>query len=204
MSDLPIISTCLPEFLNNKKNQLFCTQNMSMPQTVWTIGHSNHPFDVFVEILKSLCIHRLAYIRGYPGSRKNPQFNREFLSENLPEAGIEYFHLPGLGGRRKTKPDSRNTAWRVDAFRGYADYMETDEFTMAVSALQQIAVSAPTAYMCAESMWWRCHRSLVSDYLEINGWNVKHIMGVRKSSDHHTRVPFTLADGKLIYNVADL
>lgn len=169
-------------------------------KTVWTIGHSTHPFDEFIDILKSFETQLLIDIRGYPGSRRHPHFNKESLQLTLPENGIEYLHISGLGGRRKTKPDSRNTGWRLDAFRGYADYMETDDFNTAIMELQQKAIEKRSAYMCAEILWWRCHRSLVSDYLKWSGWKVIHIMGKGKGAEHYFREPARIVDGRLSYS----
>lgn len=170
-----------------------------MNSTIWTIGHSNHPFDEFVIILKSFDIKLVADIRSLPGSRKYPHFNKEFLEVALPENNIAYEHFKDLGGRRKAKPDSHNTGWRLPAFRAYADYMETDVFLISVGELERKARNKRTAYMCAESLWWRCHRSLVSDYLKTKGWDVIHIMGKGKSKEHVYRDPARIVDGKLTY-----
>ena len=134
-------------------------QNM----TIWTIGHSTHSFEEFVRILKSFEIKLVADIRSFPGSRKYPHFNKEFLEKSFPGNNIIYQHIKELGGRRKPKPDSHNTAWRLPAFRGYADYMETEEFQNSIAILKKIASEDRTAMMCAESLWWRCHRSMDSD-----------------------------------------
>src|SRR5512133_2695178 len=148
-----------------------------MPQKIiWTIGHSTRQLDDFIQILKEFKIECLADIRGLPGSRRYSHFNKEVLEKVLPENNIRYIHYPGLGGRRKVKKDSKNTGWRLDAFRGYADYMETEEFSKAINELEEVALREQTVYMCAESVWWRCHRSMVSDYMKLNGWKVMHIM----------------------------
>jgi uncharacterized protein (DUF488 family) len=112
---------------------------------------------------------------------------------------IQYTHLPELGGRRKAKEDSVNTSWRHEAFRGYADYMETEEFKEGIKRLEKTAQSERTAYMCSEAVWWKCHRSLVSDYLKVKGWNVIHILGNDKSEEHPYTKPAKIVDGKLIY-----
>lgn len=172
-----------------------------MPErTIWTIGHSNHEFDFFVDILKSFKIQILADIRGLPGSRKYPWFNKETLMASLPRNGISYVHFAELGGRRKVRHDSVNSGWRLASFRGYADYLETEAFAKAVEELKQIAVDHSTAIMCAEVLWWRCHRSLVSDYLKWSGWNVIHIMGPGKSQEHHFTSPAKIVNGKLTYS----
>jgi uncharacterized protein (DUF488 family) len=135
---------------------------------IYTIGHSTHTLEEFVAMLKSFNIELLADIRSFTVSRKFPHFNKENLPASLAENNIEYIHLKNLGGRRKVNPESCNTGWRVAAFRGYADYMETENFEKAIKELEQIASEKRVAYMCAEAVWWRCHRSLVSDYLKHN------------------------------------
>lgn len=167
---------------------------------IYTIGHSTHTLEEFVAMLKSYNIELLADIRSFPGSRKFPHFNKENLPASLAENNIEYIHLRNLGGRRKVNPESCNTGWRVAAFRGYADYMETENFEKAIKELEQIASAKRVAYMCAEAVWWRCHRSLVSDYLKNEGWTVLHIMGVGKSTEHPYTAPAKIIDGKLDYS----
>ncbi|MGN6342473.1 MAG: DUF488 domain-containing protein [Ginsengibacter sp.] len=167
---------------------------------IYTIGHSTHMLEEFIAMLKSFNIELLADIRSFPGSRKFPHFNKENLPASLAENNIEYIHLKNLGGRRKVNPDSCNTGWRVAAFRGYADYMETESFKKAIHELEQIASTKRVAYMCAEAVWWRCHRSLVSDYLKNEGWTVLHIMGVGKSTEHPYTAPAKIMNGKLNYS----
>jgi len=166
---------------------------------IYTIGHSTHTLDEFIAMLKSFNIELLADIRSFPGSRKFPHFNKENLPASLAENNIEYIHLKNLGGRRKVNPQSCNTGWRVAAFRGYADYMETENFKKAIKYLEQIASAKRVAYMCAEAVWWRCHRSLVSDYLKNEGWTVLHIMGIGKSTEHPYSAPAKIMNGKLNY-----
>ena len=166
---------------------------------IWTIGHSTRTFEEFVAMLKSFQIELVADIRSYPGSRRYPHFNKEILSSTLPENGIQYIHIQGLGGRRKAHTDSKNTGWRIEAFRGYADYMETDEFETAVKDLERLANDKRVAYMCSEAVWWRCHRSMVSDWLKVNGWTVWHIMGVGKQEEHPYTQPARVVDGRLVY-----
>ena len=168
--------------------------------TIYTIGHSNRTIADFIAMLHSFGIKVLADIRSMPGSRKWPQFNQSALNVSLHEAGIKYIHMPGLGGRRKAKPDSVNTAWHNKSFMGYADYMETPEFKGAIKELEDIARNEPTVYMCAEALWWRCHRSLVSDYLKVQGWNVLHIMNMGKSTPHAYTAPARPVQGDLFYN----
>ena len=144
-------------------------------------------------------IQLLADIRSFPGSRRYPHFNKENLQETLAQNGIAYRHMPRLGGRRKPKADSINSAWRHPAFRGYADYMQTDDFKEEVALLQELAVNTRMVYMCSEAPWWKCHRALVSDFLKTGGWKVWHIMEKGKLTEH----PFTSAaktvQGELFY-----
>lgn len=171
---------------------------------IYTIGHSTRTIEDFVSLLQTFSIKTLADIRHFPGSRKFPQFNKEQLAETLKSNGIEYIHLVNLGGRRKVKKDSKNTRWRNEAFRGYADYMETEEFEQAINKLQDIARKATTAFMCSEAVWWRCHRSMVSDYLKAKGWKVLHIMTMRKIEEHPYTTPARIAGGRVLYSDEDL
>lgn len=167
---------------------------------IWTIGHSTHTLDDFITMLKSFKIELVADIRSFPGSRRYPHFNKESLAVSLPENDIEYMHLKDLGGRRKTKTDSHNTGWRVAAFRGYADYMETNNFKNAIQELKLVADEKRVVFMCAESVWWRCHRSLVSDYLKHQGWTVIHIMNTGKGDEHPYTSPARIVENKLVYS----
>ncbi len=173
---------------------------MSQEKIIWTIGHSIHPIEKFINMLKDFKIEHLVDIRSYPGSKRLPHFNKEELEKSLKKNNIKYVHLSELGGRRTAKPDSHNTAWRVNAFRGYADYMETEDFKNAIIKLIKFAEKNRTAYMCAEALWWSCHRALVSDYLKINGWKVMHIMSETKSDEHPYTKPARIVDGKLDYS----
>ncbi|HXS36978.1 MAG TPA: DUF488 domain-containing protein, partial [Flavipsychrobacter sp.] len=151
-------------------------------------------------LLKSFEIQLLADIRTLPGSNRFPHFNKPALEQSLHTAGIDYIHIPDLGGRRRPRPDSKNTVWRNKAFQGYADYMETDTFKNAIEQLGRLAQAKRTAYMCSEAVWWRCHRSLVSDYLKVHGWTVMHIMDKGKSTEHPYTSPARLVQGDLFYN----
>ncbi|MBI2284544.1 MAG: DUF488 domain-containing protein [Bacteroidetes bacterium] len=168
--------------------------------TIYTIGHSTHSIAVFLDMLHSFDIKALADIRSLPGSRKFPQFDRENLKISLEETGIQYIHLADLGGRRKKKKDSKNNRWNNDSFRAYADYMETGEFESGIAKLEFIALQQPTAYMCSEAVWWRCHRSMVSDYLKAKGWTVLHIMTTGKTQDHTYTAPARIVDGNVFYS----
>lgn len=152
---------------------------------LWTIGHSNVDFETFVGLLKAQQIEVLADIRSLPGSRKLPHFNAEAMEQALPAAGITYLPMKGLGGRRKGLKESPNTGWRHPAFRGYADYMATEEFAVALKELLKTAARRRTAIMCAEAVPWRCHRNLVSDAaVLLHGWEVRHIMTTKKADVH--------------------
>lgn len=157
--------------------------------TIYTIGHSTHSLETFIDMLRAFGIMTLVDVRRFPGSRKYPHFNKENLEAALKKAEIHYKHLEDLGGRRKVQNDSKNSRWRNDSFRGYADYMETKDFEKAVARLEIIALKQVTAYMCSEAVWWRCHRSMISDYLKAKGWEVLHIMAVNKAEEH----PYTSA-----------
>jgi uncharacterized protein (DUF488 family) len=171
----------------------------SKEKIIWTIGHSTRTFEELIEMLDSFKIEIVCDIRSFPGSRKFPQFNKESLQVTLPQNNIEYFHLKKLGGRRKANQDSKNTTWRHIAFRSYADYMETTEFKEGIIDLEKIAGKKRTAYMCSEAVWWRCHRSMVSDYLKVHGWKVMHIMAVGKAEEHPFTAPARIENGELTY-----
>lgn len=135
-----------------------------------------------------------------PGSKRYPQFNKEALTDSLGKAGVRYEHFPELGGRRKVRPDSKNTAWRNESFRGYADYMETDEFQKGIDRLVKLADNVgPTAIMCAEAVWWRCHRSLISDFLKARGTEVIHILDINKTELHPFTSAAKIVNGELSY-----
>jgi uncharacterized protein (DUF488 family) len=160
-----------------------------MMKQIWTIGHSTRSIEDFIAALAANGIKLVADVRLLPGSKRYPQFNKATLSESLGKADIGYEHFPELGGRRKPRPDSRNTAWRNEAFRGYADYMETKEFEHGITRLLNLAEqSGSTAVMCAEALWWRCHRALISDFLKARGIEVIHIIDATKI-DPHLRLP---------------
>ncbi len=157
---------------------------------VWTIGHSTRTIEEFIEALQAHEIKLIADVRLLPGSRRYPQFNKETLAKSLSDAGISYVHFPELGGRRKPRKDSRNTAWRNEAFRGYADHMETPEFVAGIARAKEVTEKrGRAAIMCAEAVWWKCHRSLIADYLKARGTEVIHIINANKTEPH----PFTSA-----------
>lgn len=171
----------------------------SLPR-IWTIGHSTREIDDFISLLKENGIEAVADVRMFPGSRRYPQFGREALSKSLADTGIRYEHFPELGGRRKANPDSKNTAWRNASFRGYADYMETEDFGKGIKRLADVArESGHTAIMCAEAVWWRCHRSLISDYLKARGVEVLHVLDRNKVEPHPFTSAAKIVNGELSY-----
>lgn len=151
-------------------------------------------------MLQSYKIEVLVDVRSLPWSRKFPHFNKENLEKTLPEIAIEYIHRWDLWGRRKVDKNSHNTRWNNLSFRGYADYMETLEFKDALQDLEDIAHKKNVAYMCSEAVWWRCHRSMISDYLKLKGWKVLHIMGKEKTQEHPYTSPARIVDNKLVYS----
>jgi uncharacterized protein (DUF488 family) len=170
-----------------------------MPQTLWTIGHSTKPIDEFLALLKAHGIQQLIDVRTIPRSRHNPQYNNEALSKSLRDEDMSYKHMPKLGGLRKPKKDSINTGWRNESFRGYADYMQTDEFRKALDELMAEGRLQLTAIMCAEAVPWRCHRSLIADALTIRGWDVRHIMSETKADRHKLASFAAVENGELRY-----
>jgi len=174
------------------------------PVRIWTIGHSTRTIDGFLALLTSNEIRTLADVRRHPGSRRLPHFGKDALAHSLDELGIVYQHFPELGGRRRPRVDSPNTAWRNEAFRGYADYMMTDEFGAGIARLLDLARSTPTAVMCAEALWWQCHRGLIADDLKAGGLEVIHIVGPNKTEAHPFTSAARIVDGKLSYAAADL
>src|SRR5256885_9267508 len=172
-----------------------------MISRIWTIGHSTRKIDIFLSLFAESGIKLVADVRMFPGSKRYPQFGRGALAKSLGEAGIGYEHFPELGGRRKAKPDSHNTAWRNEAFRGYADYMETDDFQKGIERLIDLGEeSGAIAIMCAEAVWWRCHRSLISDYLKARGVDVLHILDRGKVEPHPFTSAAQIVDGQLSYS----
>lgn len=170
-----------------------------MDRTIYTIGHSTRSLEELIEMLQSFGIKNLIDIRSFPHSRKYPHFNIENLEIVMPTHGIYYEHIKDLGGRRPVHKDSHNTRWRNDSFKAYADYMETDAFKSGIIKLQEIGIQKPTAYMCSEAVWWRCHRSMVSDYLKAKGWKVMHIMGVHNAKEHPYTSPARIVGDQVFY-----
>lgn len=166
---------------------------------IWTIGHSTRTIEEFIALLRSFGVAQVADVRHFPGSRKFPHFNAAALGISLSQAGIGYEHIASLGGRRKAEAGSPHTAWRHPAFRGYADYMQTPPFHAGILRLEQLAAAATTAYMCSEAVWWRCHRSMISDLLKVRGWAVRHIMDLEKAKEHPFTAPAKIVNGQLTY-----
>ncbi|MEW6248667.1 MAG: DUF488 domain-containing protein [Nitrospirota bacterium] len=170
-----------------------------MASQLWTIGHSTSPIEAFIGLLRAHGIRTLVDVRRFPVSRRHPQFNAEPLANSLREAGVHYRHMPELGGRRKSRPDSVNLGWRSDGFRGYADYMQTDDFRGALGELMACGESGPTAVMCAEAVPWRCHRSLIADALASRDWRVRHIISAAEATPHRLTPFARIHEGKIIY-----
>jgi len=170
-----------------------------MANTLWTLGHSTRPFEEFVELLQTHGIRSVVDVRRFPSSRRNPQFNSDALTRGLPSSGLRYAHLPGLGGRRPSSPDSPNLGWRNLSFRGYADYMLTPTFQQAMEELVRIAEAQPTAIMCAEAVPWRCHRSLIADAFLVRGWAAFDIVSPDHVSPHTLPSWAKFENGRLAY-----
>jgi len=152
--------------------------------TIWTVGHSTRPIGEFTDLLGAHEISLLVDVRTVPRSRYNPQFNANTLAKSLKEAGLVSLHIPALGGLRKARKDSINIGWRNASFRGYADYMQTEEFQRALEDLMAYGTGMRTAIMCAEAVPWRCHRSLIADALVSRGWDIRHIVSPEKATPH--------------------
>ncbi len=164
---------------------------------VFTVGHSTRTVAEFIELLQAHGVARVVDVRTIPRSRRNPQFNIDALPASLAAVGLDYTHLPGLGGLRHTTAASPNLGWRNASFRGYADYMQTPEFALALDQLIQLARQGTIATMCAEAVPWRCHRSLIADALLVRGIPVRHIMSPTKTQPH-TLTPFAKVHGTQI------
>jgi uncharacterized protein (DUF488 family) len=166
---------------------------------IFTIGHSTRSIDEFVKLLQIYDITEVIDVRSIPKSRHNPQFSAEVLKQSLKRARIRYNHLKKLGGLRHAKKDSLNLGWHNASFRGFADYMATQEFSEGLEALMKIATSRETAIMCAEAVPWRCHRSLIGDALAKKGWLVKDIISTSPAMKHRLTPFLKIKNGQLIY-----
>ena len=167
--------------------------------TIWTIGHSTRPIDEFLDLLGEYRIEAIVDVRSFPGSRKYPQYGKEALALTLAEHAIGYHWLAALGGRRRALPDSPNIAWRNASFRGYADYMGSPEFAQGLIQLLELASEVRTAIMCAEAVWWRCHRSMIADALRVRGIKVMHILDAKHEVLHPMTSPARILRGRLTY-----
>lgn len=168
--------------------------------TIATIGHGTRDLDELIAMLTAARIRTLVDVRQFPGSRRNPQFTATPFAAALEDAGIGYVHLVGLGGRRRADPASRHTALRIPAFRAYADHLTTDAFIADYARLRETAANSPTAILCAERLWWRCHRRLIADRLTVDGWSVTHLLAPKKHEPHRMWGTARLVDGQLVYD----
>ena len=166
---------------------------------LFTVGHSNQPLRAFLVTLVSHDIALIADVRRFPASRRHPHFAKDALAASLQERGIAYEHFPELGGRRSARKDSPNTAWQNAGFRGYADYMETRAFEDGIARLLSHAAQQRTAIMCAELLWWQCHRGLIADSLKARGHEVVHLMSPAKQEPHPFTSAASIVDGELSY-----
>ena len=171
------------------------------PLTIHTIGHSTRSITELVAALAPYGIECIADVRRYPGSRRLPQFAEPALREELPSHGLDYVWIPALGGRRRPVPDSTSIGWRHDAFRGYADHAQSEAFAEGLFELLMIAHGLRTVIMCAEVLWWRCHRRIISDVLVSLGIDVVHIADATHSTPHELAEPARLVDGRLRYDI---
>lgn len=177
--------------------------NPGQTGTLWTIGHSTREWEVFTAMLADAGIEVLVDVRRFAGSRRNPQFSGETMARTLPEAGVRYLPMPDLGGRRKADPDTRNTAWRNASFRGYADYMQTPPWQHARDRLAELAAGARVAIMCAEALWWQCHRGLIADDFKAQGWEVIHLAAPGRREEHPYTSAARIVDGRLDYSAPE-
>jgi uncharacterized protein (DUF488 family) len=191
---------CSPIMLDSLSHLLPDRINRAL--TILTIGHSTRPLEELVSLLHENDVEALTDVRRYPASRRHPQFNRDALELSLPESSIEYVWMQELGGRRTPRKDSHNTVWRNAGFRGYADYMETEPFQLAVAQLLERARVKRTAIMCAEQAWQQCHRGLISDFVKARGIEVIHILGHGRTEPHPWTAAAHIVDGKLSYAAA--
>ena len=163
-------------------------------RAIFTIGHSTHALGQLVSLLQARRVAVVADVRAFPGSRRMPHFGREQLERSLPREGIEYLHLSELGGRRRALSRSPNGGWRNDSFRGYADHMQSGDFQAGLRRVEELARERRTALMCAEALWWRCHRRLIADAMAVRGWTVVHIAPDGTASAH-VLTPFAAVNG---------
>lgn len=173
-----------------------------MPNTVFTVGHSTRSLDDFITLVRSHGVTLVVDIRTVPKSRRNPQYGEDSMRVELPRSGVAYTRIAGLGGLRKARPDSPNTAWRNLSFRGYADHMQTAEFAEALDTLLDLTREHTVTVMCAEAVPWRCHRSLLGDALLARGISVADIMTPTVANEE-TITSFAVVDGTRVTYPAD-
>lgn len=166
---------------------------------IWTVGHSTRSSQEFTEILLAHPIDTLVDVRSFPGSGRYPHFNKHELSSTLEAIGILYSHCAQLGGRRRPSPHSKNTAWKNPSFRAYADHMESEEFKKGIEDLLELTQEKRTAIMCAEALWWRCHRSLIADFLKAKGVEVIHVLDSKHTEEHPYTSAARIVEGRLSY-----
>jgi uncharacterized protein (DUF488 family) len=172
---------------------------------LYTIGHSTHPIGTFLSLLLQHEIAVLADVRSFPGSRRWPQFNQDELKVSLQESGIAYESLKLLGGRRhSSRQDSPHSAWQQAAFRSYADYADSTEFADGLEQLSRLAKERRSAIMCAEGLWWQCHRRIIADQMTVLGWQVRHVMPNGKLTVHSLPDFARVSGGHIIYDGAHL
>jgi len=171
---------------------------------IWTIGHSTRSSDDFRRLLAHHHIELVADVRRFPGSRRLPQFAAAALERDLAEAGILYHWIPSLGGHRRAVGDSINDGWRHSAFRGYADHLATEEFAEGLEELLMLAFGLRTAIMCAEVLWWRCHRRLIADVLTMLGARVTHLRDEGPGDLHRLSPPARIVGGMLTYRLEEM
>jgi uncharacterized protein (DUF488 family) len=169
---------------------------------LWSVGHGARPVGELITVLKGAGIRRLVDVRTAPGSKRHPQFGQAALAEALEDKDIEYVWRKDLGGWRKPKSDSPHVALESSGFRGYADHMETEEFERALSWLMETSGSTPTAFMCAESVWWRCHRRMIADALLARGVEVLHLMPDGRQEPHRLHPAARLEGDRVVYDVS--
>ncbi len=174
-----------------------------MRPVIFSVGHSTHPLAAFLALLTAHGVEMVVDVRRFPASQRFPHFNAAHLAAALQTASMGYTHLPVLGGRRRPRPDSSNTAWRHPAFRGYADYLATPEFARGLAALLDVAAGARVALMCAEAVWWRCHRRLIADLLVARGHEVVHLLRPHEAR-HHRLSDVAEARGGTLYLCGEL
>ena len=174
-----------------------------MNPTIWTIGHSTRSLGEFLDLLAHYRLEAVADVRRFPGSRRQPQYAEAALRGSLAEHNVIYRWLPKLGGRRRPRPDSPNVAWRNASFRGYADYIGSAEFSDGLDELLDVSARLRTTLMCAEAVWWRCHRALIADVLRVRGVEVIHILDAKHAVVHPFTSPAHVVEGRLSYARAD-